>query len=147
MDEYLLALLIANEVQSTHLVLSQTRCSSNITVLAAFDTIADEESTSRDDQRAVQSRRRRRHHQEMQLFLSPYGFSVEWIGCYSRQQPLCFINIQFNTEPIFALDFLSDGSSCAFDFIGTSAKYFAAMSIQFAQFKWRPSTVTMASFA
>ena len=52
------ALLIASEVQSIPPVFSQTLNSSDITVLAAFDTIADDESTSRDSQRTVQSRRR-----------------------------------------------------------------------------------------
>ena len=79
------ALLIASEVQSIPPVFSQTLNSSDITVLAAFDTIADDESTSRDSQRTVQSRRRwRHHHQETQAFFPPYGFSVEWIGCYSQ---------------------------------------------------------------
>ena len=48
MDEYLVgtvALLTANEVQSNAIVLSQTLNKSNITVLAAFKPIADDEST------------------------------------------------------------------------------------------------------
>ena len=73
---------------------------------AAIDATPDDESSSQ-GQRIVFTRRRRRRH-EMEAVSPPYGFSVEWIG--SSQQPLRCIDLQFNTDPIFALTFSPDGS-------------------------------------
>ena len=88
-----------------------TLSSSNTALIAAIATAPDGESTTaRDGQRsAVQSRCRRRHHRdETQAVAPPYGFAVNFL-C-SSQHPLCSIDVQFNTEPIFTLAFSSDGS-------------------------------------
>jgi len=107
MDENLLgavALLVPNEVTAS--VSSSTLCRPSAALL---DSTTSGEAVMVEGQRTVVTRRRRRrHHHEARVVSPPYGFAVEWLG--SSQQPLRSIDVQFNTEPIWALDFLSDGS-------------------------------------
>ena len=107
MDENLLgavALLVPNEVTAS--VSSSTLCPPSF---ALPDSTHSGEAVMVEGQRTVITRRRRRrHHHEARVVSPPYGFAVEWLG--SSQQPLRSIDVQFNTEPIWALDFSPGGS-------------------------------------
>ena len=110
MDENLLgavALLVPNEVTAS--VSSSTLCRPPAALL---DSTTSGEAVMVEGQRTVVTRRRRRrHHHEARVVSPPYGFAVEWLG--SSQQPLRSIDVQFNTEPIWALDFSPGGSFLA----------------------------------
>jgi len=106
------ALLVPNEAQDRVVALTASRLSSSIStapLLAANDPPPLEVSITSQEQRIAATRRRRRRHQlQTQAVLPPYGFANEWLG--SSPQPVRSINLQFNTEPILALDFSPDGS-------------------------------------
>ena len=109
MDENLLgavALLVPNEVTAS--VLSSTLRRPPAALLDSTNSgeaVVVEGQTSSG---ATRRRRRRHHHMTQATVIPPYGFSATWLG-YS-QQPLRSIDVQFNTEPIWAFDFSPDGS-------------------------------------
>ena len=111
------ALLSPNEVQFAVASSSASLGSSRTAVLlAAISTTPFDASAFSGRQGTdvnTRQRRRRRHDDRAvasQAVISPpYGFAVEWLGS-SRQQPLRCMDVQFNTDPIFALDFSLEGS-------------------------------------
>ena len=108
MDENLLgavALLVPNEVTAS--VSSSTL---RRPPAALLDSTSGEAMRVEGQTSSGATRRRRRHHHPAahRVVSAPYGFAFEWLG--SSQQPLRSIDVQFNTEPIWALDFSPDGS-------------------------------------
>jgi hypothetical protein len=150
------ALLSPNEVQVAVASSSASLGSSSTAVLlAAISTTLSDASAFRGRQGTdvtTRRRRRRRHDDRVvapqSVISPPYGFAVKWLN--SSRQPLRCIELQFNTEWINSLAFAFDGSFLVSGGVGkcvrkgTSVNSLAAMSIH-AQFKWRSSTVTLAS--
>jgi len=147
------ALLGPNEVQVA-VASSSASLGSSSTAVAISTTLSDASAfRGRQGTDVTTRRRRRRRHDDrvvapQSVISPPYGFAVKWLN--SSRQPLRCIELQFNTEWINSLAFAFDGSFLVSGGVGkcvrkgTSVNSLAAMSIH-AQFKWRSSTVTLAS--
>ena len=104
------ALLIPNEGQTTTVAFAATPIPSFTALFKNIKT-SGSGSTSQGQGTAVAPRRcRRRHHRDeaRAINVSPYGFTAEWLD--SSSQPLRSIDLQFNSDPILALNFPPDGS-------------------------------------